>query len=116
MASSKLRTHQGKSISNNDGSRSTITGLLQRDPTADQFQRLPRSLQSVSLNGGLLMLVTGDKAGGTWSKSHVQTPHLAHAAVPEFVISDRKPEGDPPSTREAKLDGARHRIRGFHEL
>ena len=116
MASSKLRTYQGKSISNNDGSRSTITDLLQRDPTADQFQRLPRSLQSVRLDGGVLMLVTADKAGGNWSKSHVQTLHLAHAAVPEFVISDRKSEGDLSDTREVNLDSARHIIRGFHEL
>ena len=36
--------------------------LLQRDPTADQFQRLPRSLQSVSLNGGVLTLFTADEA------------------------------------------------------
>lgn len=116
MASSKIRTHQGKSIIDNEGSRSTITGLFQRVASADQFQHLSRSLQSVRPDGGVLMLVTADKAGGNRSKSHVQTPHLAHAAVPEFVISDRKSEGDLPVTREANLDGARHRIRGFHEL
>ena len=80
MASSKLRTHQGKFISNNDGSRPTITGLFQRDPTADQFQRLSRSLQSVRLDGGVLSLVAADKGVCNWTESHVQTLHLACAA------------------------------------
>ena len=54
MASSKIRTHQGKSIIDNEGSRSTITGLFQRVATADQLQRLSGSLQSVLLDGGVL--------------------------------------------------------------
>lgn len=36
--------------------------LLQRDPTADQLQRLSRSLQSVRLDGGVLALFTADEA------------------------------------------------------
>ena len=116
MASSKLRTHQGKSIINNDGGRSTIAGLLQRDPTAHQLQRWSRSLQSVRLDGGVLMLIAADKAGGDWLKSPVQTLHLARTAIPEFVIDDNESEGDPPDIREVKLDGARHSIRGFYEL
>lgn len=115
MASSKLRTHQGKSISNNDGSRSTITGLLQRDPTADQFQRLPRSLQSVRLDGGVPMLVTADKAGGNWSKSPILTLHLAHPAIPEFVICDNESGGDQSDINEFNVDNTRHNHRGFHE-
>ena len=116
MASSKLRTHQGKSTSNNDGSRSTITGLLQRDPTVDQSQRLSRSLQSVRLDGGVPMLVTADKAGGNWSKSPIQTLHRAHSAVPEFVIVDNKSGGGPRDTHEVNLDGVRPSIRGSYEL
>lgn len=55
-------------------------GLFQRDPTADQCQRLSRSLQSVRLDGGVLTLVAADKASGNWPDSHVQTPHPAGAA------------------------------------
>jgi len=81
MASSKLRTHQGKFISNNDGSRSTIMGLFQRDPAANQFQRLSRSLQSVRVDdGGVLTLVATDKAVCNWMEPHVLTPKLACAA------------------------------------
>src|SRR6266487_6351256 len=108
MASSKLRTRQGKSTSNNDGSRSTIMDLLQRDPTADQLQRLSRSLQSVRLDGGVLMLIATDEAGGYWLKSPVQTLHLARTAIPEFVIDDHESEGDPQDIREVNLDGVRH--------
>ena len=52
MASSKLRTHQGKSRNNDD--RSITAGLLQRDPTADELQRSSGSLRPVRRDGGVL--------------------------------------------------------------
>ena len=87
--------------------------LLQRDPTADQFQRLPRSLQSVRLDGGVLTLIAADKASGNWPDSHLQTPHLAGAteAVPEFVIGDNELEGDQSDISEVNLGSTRHNNR-----
>ncbi len=123
-------------------------GLFQRDPAANQFQRLSRSLQSVGVDGGGLTLVATDKAVCNWMEPHVLTPKLACAAkvvseilevrlkvnpgnaitqairevpkspsaVSEFVIDDNESEGGLSETREVNLDGARHSIRGCHEL
>ncbi len=119
-------------------------GLFHRAPTAEQFQRLSRNLQSVILDGGVLTLVATDQAACNWLGPYVLTPRLACAseirevrlkanpgnaniqairevlespsAVPEFVIDDNESEGDPSDTREVNLDGVRHSIRGFHEL
>jgi hypothetical protein len=62
------------------------------------------------------MLIATDKAGGNWLKSPVQTLHLAHTAIPEFVIDDHESESEPQDTREVNLDSARQSIRGSHEL
>lgn len=96
MASSSRRSHPGKSISNNDGSWSTIMDLLQRDLTAEQFQRLSSSLQSVSLAGGILTLIVNDEADRGWMESYLQATLLARAAEVaseihevRFVVEDR---------------------------
>ena len=124
-------------------------GLFQRDPAANQFQRLSRSLQSVRVDdGGALTLVATDKAVCNWMEPHVLTSQLAcvaevvseicevclkanpgnaitqatrevpisPSAVSEFVIDYNESEGGLSETREVNLDGARHSIRGCHEL
>lgn len=85
MASSELRTHQAKSISNNYGSRPTVTGLLQRVPIADQFQRLLHSLPSVPPGGGQSPFVVDNCL-----KLNAQPPSLSRTAAPEFVIADHQ--------------------------
>lgn len=80
MASSELRTHQAKSISNNYGSRPTVSGLLQRVPIADQFQRLSHSLPSVPQGGGQSPFVVDNCL-----KLNAQPPSLARTAAPEFI-------------------------------
>ncbi|HEX9387426.1 MAG TPA: hypothetical protein VF918_13970 [Anaerolineales bacterium] len=111
MASSKLRTHQSKSIIDNEGSRSTITGLLQRDPTADELRRSSCSLQSVQLDGGVLTFVADNRL-----RVHVQPPSRSRTAAPERMISDNETEDEPSDAHGVNLDIARHNHRGSYEL
>lgn len=111
MASSRLRTHQGKFICNNDGSRPTVSGLLQRVPIADQFQRLLHSLPSVPPGGGQSPFVVDNCL-----KLHAQPPSLSCTAAPEFMISNNETENEPPDAHEVNFHGARPGIRGSHEL
>lgn len=111
MASSKLRTHHGKSIRNNEDGRSKITGLLRRVPNADQFQRLAHSLLSVPLGGGGFTFVADNRL-----KLHAQPPSLLHTAAQEFMISNNETENEPPDAHEVNLDGVRPGIRGSDEL
>jgi hypothetical protein len=104
--------------------------LLQRDPTADQLQRLSRSLQSVRLDGEVLTVVATEKADCRWPEAHIQTILLARgnaisqasrevlespSEIPEFVIGDHESEGDQSDISEVNLDSVRLN-RGFHEL
>ena len=104
--------------------------LLQRDPTADQLQRLSRSLQSVRWDGEVLTVVATEKADCRWPEAHIQTILLARgnaitqatrevlespSAVPEFVIGDNESEGDQSDISEVNLDSTRHNNRGFDE-
>lgn len=111
MASSGLRTHQAKSISNNDGSRPTVSGLLQRVPIADQFQRLLHSLPSVPPGGGQSPFVVDNCL-----KLNAQPPSLSRTAAPEFMISNNETENQPPDAHEINLYGVRPSIRGSYEL
>ena len=86
-------------------------GLFQRDPAANQFQRLSRSLQSVPLDGGGFTFVADNCL-----KLHVQPPALSRTAAPELMISDNETENEPPNAHEVNLDIARHDNRGFDEL
>lgn len=86
-------------------------GLFQRDPAANQFQRLSRSLQSVPLDGGGFTFVADNCL-----KLHAQPPSLSRTAAPEFMISNNETENEPPDAHEVNLDGVRPSIRGSHGL
>jgi len=111
MASSKLRTHHGKSIRNSEGGRSKITGLLRRVPTADQFQRLPHSLLSVPQGGGQSPFVVDNCL-----KLNIQPPSLSRTAAPEFIIINNETENQSLDAHEVKFYGVRPSIRGSYEL
>jgi len=111
MASSKLRTHQGKSICSNEGSRSKITGLLRRVPIANQFQCLSHSLLSVPWGGGQSPFVVDNCL-----KLKVQPSSLSRTAAPEFMISNNETENQPPDAHEVNLCDVRPSIRGSYEL
>jgi len=111
MAASKLRTHHRKSIRNNEGGRSKITGLLQRVPTADQFQCLSHSLMSVPPGGGQSPFVVDNCL-----KLNMQPPSLLCAAAPEFMISNNETENQPLDAHEVNLYDVRYSIRGSYEL